>query len=111
MVLDAMSQSGFVFSESEQGKEILEKIQDFSSPPILSTEVANHSNESPKPILEGVQSYIPTFSTLSSKMSFLTSRNLWERTPSVRSAFRFPYRFFSQNPNLRDLVLKGGGKE
>jgi hypothetical protein len=29
----------------------------------------------------------------------------------VRSAFRFPYRFFSQNPNLRDLVLKGGGKE
>jgi hypothetical protein len=50
MVLDAMSRGGFVFLESEQGKEILEKLQDFSSLPILSTDVANLSNESPKPI-------------------------------------------------------------
>jgi hypothetical protein len=95
MALDAMSGGNFVFLEPELVKEILEKLLDFSSPPILSTEVANHSNESPKPILERVRAYIPTFSTLSSKMSFLTSRNLWERTPSVSSALRFPYRFFS----------------
>jgi hypothetical protein len=57
MVLDAMSRGGFVFLESEQGKEILEKLQDFSSLPILSTDVANLSNESPKPIRERFRAY------------------------------------------------------
>jgi hypothetical protein len=73
----------------------MEKLRDFSSPPVLSTEVANRSNELPKPILERVRAYIPTFSTLLSKMSFLTSKNLWERTPSLSSALMLPYHFFS----------------
>jgi hypothetical protein len=93
MTLDAMSRGAFVFLEPEQGKEILEKLWDFSSPPVLSIEVANY--ELPRSIFERARACIPTFSTLLSKMSLLTSMNLWERASSVSSALRFPYLFFS----------------
>jgi hypothetical protein len=96
MMLDAISGGAFVFLEPERGKEILGKLQDFSSPPVLSNKVANRGNvELPRSIFERAQAYIPSFSTLWSKISFLTSRNLWERAPSVSSALRFPYHFFS----------------
>jgi hypothetical protein len=42
-----------VFLEPERGKEILGELRDFSSPPVLSDEVANHDNvELPRSIFE-----------------------------------------------------------
>jgi hypothetical protein len=85
-----------VFLEPERGKKILGEIRDFSSPPVSSNEVAKRNDvELPRSIFEGARACIPTFSSLWLKLSFLIGKNLWERAPSVSSAFRFPYHFFS----------------
>jgi hypothetical protein len=85
MKLDVISGRSFVLLEPKGGKEILGEIRDFGCPPILSDKVAEHGNEElHRSIFEGARAYIPTFSMLWSKISFLTS-----------SSFRFPYRFFS----------------
>jgi hypothetical protein len=111
MALDAFSEGSFVFLELERRKEILGEIRDFSSPPVLSNEVAECGNqEFPRSIFEGARAYVPTFSKLGSKISFLTSRNLWERAPSVSSAFRFPCHFSLKTRPLRHN-LRGKGKE
>jgi hypothetical protein len=45
-------------------------------------------------IFERAWVYTLILTSLWSKISFMTSSNLWERAPSVSSAFRLPYCFF-----------------
>jgi hypothetical protein len=96
MRLDALSGGTFVFLEPERGKEIMGEIRDFNSLPVSGSEVAERDDvELPRSIFERARAYTPIFTSLWSKVSILISRNLWERAPSVSSAFRFPYHLFS----------------
>jgi hypothetical protein len=111
MRLDDLSGGFFVFLKPERGKEILEEIWDFSSPPVLSSKVAKMDYvELPRSIFERARAYILNFTLLWLKISVLIDRNLWERAPSVSSALRSPI-ISSLKSAPQDLVSKGDGKE